>query len=66
MNAWPNQCISAIESTRSTLGHRPFSMQAGEMGATFAGVSDLPTASTSKPDMPIEVGIARFVAWYKD
>ena len=35
-------------------------------GATYADVSELMARVDFRPDTPIETGIARFVAWYRD
>jgi UDP-glucuronate 4-epimerase len=41
-------------------------MQAGDVPATFADVDDLVADAGFKPTTPIEAGIGRFVAWYRD
>jgi UDP-glucuronate 4-epimerase len=41
-------------------------MQPGDVPETFADVSDLIQAVGYAPATPIEEGIARFVAWYKE
>ncbi len=41
-------------------------MQPGDVPETFADVSDLVRAVGYAPATPIEEGIARFVAWYKE
>jgi UDP-glucuronate 4-epimerase len=41
-------------------------MQPGDVPATFANVDDLVRDVGFKPDTPIEVGIKRFVDWYKE
>ena len=41
-------------------------MQPGDVPATYANVDDLVQDVDFKPDTPIEEGIKRFVAWYKD
>ena len=40
-------------------------MQPGDVPATFADVSDLTADFGYKPDTPIQVGIQRFMAWYR-
>jgi UDP-glucuronate 4-epimerase len=40
-------------------------MQAGDVPATYADVDDLMEDVGFKPSTPIEVGIQRFVAWYR-
>lgn len=41
-------------------------MQPGDVKATFADVDDLARDVGFAPSTPIETGIARFVAWYKE
>jgi len=41
-------------------------IQPGEVKATIADVSDLEEAVGFHPHTPIEEGVAKFVAWYKD
>jgi UDP-glucuronate 4-epimerase len=41
-------------------------MQAGDVPATYADVEDLTEAVGFKPATPIEAGIERFVAWYRE
>lgn len=41
-------------------------MQAGDVPATYADVDDLIQDVGFKPDTPIEVGIKRFVDWYRN
>lgn len=41
-------------------------MQPGDVQATFADVTELGKAVGFKPRTPVEEGIARFVAWYRD
>src|SRR3989339_998488 len=41
-------------------------MQAGDVPATFADVDDLMADADFKPATPIEEGIGRFVAWYRE
>ena len=40
-------------------------MQPGDVPATCADVTDLGDAVGFRPDTPIEVGVRRFVAWYR-
>ena len=40
-------------------------MQAGDVPATYADVDDLMKDVGFKPSTPIEVGIQRFVDWYR-
>jgi UDP-glucuronate 4-epimerase len=41
-------------------------LQPGDVPATYADVTDLVRDVGYKPDMSVEQGIARFVAWYRD
>ena len=41
-------------------------MQAGDVPATFADVQALADAVGFAPATPIEVGVERFVAWYRE
>jgi UDP-glucuronate 4-epimerase len=41
-------------------------MQPGDVPATYADVDDLMRDVDFKPATPIEVGVASFVAWYRD
>lgn len=45
---------------------RHLPMQPGDVRATYANVSDLMEQVDFRPDTPIETGIARFVAWYRE
>ncbi len=40
--------------------------QPGDVPATYADVADLTARVDFRPDTPIETGIARFVAWYRE
>ena len=40
--------------------------QPGDVQATYADVADLTASVDFRPDTPIETGIARFVAWYRE
>ena len=41
-------------------------MQPGDVQATLADVAELAKATGFRPNTPIEQGIAKFVAWYRD
>jgi len=41
-------------------------MQSGDVPETYAEVTALMTDVGYQPTTPIETGIARFVAWYRD
>ena len=40
--------------------------QAGDVPETYADVAALKAAVGFEPSTPIEVGVKRFVAWYRD
>jgi UDP-glucuronate 4-epimerase len=40
-------------------------MQPGDVPATFADVADLAAAVGFRPDTPIEIGVKKFVDWYR-
>ncbi len=58
-----------IEILESNLGRKAvcnyLPMQPGDVPATFADVADLERDYGFHPDTPIELGIARFVEWYR-
>jgi UDP-glucuronate 4-epimerase len=41
-------------------------MQPGDVHATYADVADLSAEVGFAPDTPLEIGLARFVEWYRD
>jgi UDP-glucuronate 4-epimerase len=41
-------------------------MQPGDVPATYADVADLQADVGFAPNTPLEEGIARFVAWYRN
>jgi UDP-glucuronate 4-epimerase len=41
-------------------------MQPGDVPATYADVGDLMREVDFKPATPIDVGIRRFIDWYRD
>jgi UDP-glucuronate 4-epimerase len=40
--------------------------QAGDVAETFADVSELERDTGYKPSTPVEEGVRRFVAWYRE
>ncbi len=56
--------IEAACGKTAIKNHLP--MQSGDVPTTYADVSDLMARVDFRPDTPIETGIARFVAWYRD
>lgn len=59
--------ISAIEKACGTEAKKTFlPMQPGDVPATWADASLLETLTGTRPQTPVEDGIARFVAWYRE
>jgi UDP-glucuronate 4-epimerase len=69
-NHQPAELMHVIDCLERTIGRkvekRMLPMQAGDVPATYADVEDLTEAVGFRPATPIEVGIERFVAWYRD
>lgn len=68
-NNQPVELMHFIELLEKALGKKAIKefqeMQAGDVPATFADVDDLIRDVGFKPDTPLEVGIQRFVDWYR-
>lgn len=68
-NDRPVELMHVIETLERCLGRRAVKnmlpMQAGDVPSTHADVSALARAVGFQPTTPIEVGIERFVAWYR-
>lgn len=59
--------IEVIEAALGVAAEKEFlPMQPGDVPATFADVSALQQDVGFHPDTPIEVGIGKFVNWYRD
>ncbi len=69
-NHQPVQLLYVIELLEQALGRkaekRMLPMQPGDVPETFADVDDLTVAVGFRPKTPIEEGIHRFVAWYRE
>jgi len=69
-NNQPVELMHYIEVLEDCLGKKAemnmLPLQAGDVPATYADVSDLIRDVDYKPDMSVEQGVANFVAWYKD
>ncbi len=69
-NNAPVQLLEYIEVLERTLGRkaerRLLPLQPGDVPDTFADVSALQRDVGYAPSTPVETGIARFVAWYRD
>lgn len=66
----PVQLNRLIEVLEEALGRKAnrnlMSIQPGDVPATFADVSSLEEATGFKPKIPIEIGVPRFVEWYRE
>jgi UDP-glucuronate 4-epimerase len=66
----PVELLGMIEALENALGKKAERnlkpIQPGDVPATYADVDDLIQDVGFKPATPIEVGIEKFVAWYKD
>jgi len=69
-NSSPVELIKFIEAIEKKLGKvakkNMLPLQPGDVPATWADVSDLVRDMNYKPDTSIEVGIARFIEWYRE
>ncbi|MBM3822861.1 MAG: NAD-dependent epimerase [Verrucomicrobia bacterium] len=69
-NHQPVPLLHLIACLEKSLGRRAekrlLPMQPGDVAATFADVDDLARDTGFKPATPIEVGVERFVAWYRE
>ena len=69
-NNHPVELIQFIEVVETALGKRAkkefMDLQPGDVVATYADVDDLMEDVGFKPATPIEVGVKRFVEWFKD
>jgi UDP-glucuronate 4-epimerase len=57
------ECLEGSLNRKATLNFLP--LQPGDVPATYADVDDLMADVGFKPATPIEAGIAKFVAWYR-
>jgi UDP-glucuronate 4-epimerase len=68
-NHQPVELMRFIEVLEQALGKKAdkklLPLQAGDVPATYADVADLTQDVGFKPATPIEVGIGRFVEWYR-
>ena len=69
-NSQPVKLMRYIEVLEHCLGRKAIvellPMQPGDVPATIADTSDLERAVGFRPSTPVEAGVAKFVAWYKD
>jgi UDP-glucuronate 4-epimerase len=68
-NSQPVKLMRYIEVLEQCLGRKAIvellPMQPGDVRATIADVSDLEQAVGFRPRTAVEVGVAKFVAWYR-
>ncbi len=68
-NSRPVDLMRYIELLETHLGRkaemRMLPMQPGDVAATWADIDDLAATVGYRPSTPVEVGVARFVDWYK-
>jgi UDP-glucuronate 4-epimerase len=66
----PVELMYLIETIEKALGRTAqknmLPMQMGDVPATYADVQDLTRDTGFTPATPIEVGVARFVSWYRE
>ena len=69
-NHAPAPLMRLIEIIEDCLGKKAIKnflpMQPGDVPATFADIDDLARDVNFAPRTPIETGVARFIAWYRD
>ncbi len=69
-NHQPVELLRFIEVLEQALGKKAekklMPLQPGDVPATYADIEDLSRDVGFKPSTPIEVGIPRFVQWYRD
>jgi UDP-glucuronate 4-epimerase len=69
-NNQPVELMRFIRAIEDALGRKAvlnlLPLQPGDVPATYADVDDLVRAVGFAPDTPIEEGITRFVAWYRE
>ncbi len=68
-NQHPVELMDYIEVLEKCLGKKAkknlLPLQAGDVPDTYADVTDLVRDTGYKPDTTVEVGISRFVDWYR-
>ncbi len=69
-NHQPVPLMTFIETLERVLGKQAIKefkpMQPGDVVSTYADVDDLRAAVGFAPDTPLETGLSRFAAWYRD
>jgi UDP-glucuronate 4-epimerase len=66
----PVDLMVFIEVLENAIGRKAeknfLPMQDGDVPATYADVSDLVADTGYQPSTPVEIGVERFIAWYRD
>jgi UDP-glucuronate 4-epimerase len=69
-NHQPVELLHFIEVLEQSLGKKAekklMPLQPGDVPATYADIDDLSNDVGFKPTTPVEVGIPRFVKWYRE
>jgi UDP-glucuronate 4-epimerase len=69
-NSRPVELLHYIELLEENLGKKAqknfLPLQQGDVPSTFADVSELEAAAGYRPSTSVEVGVARFVQWYRE
>ncbi len=69
-NNQPVELMHFIEVIEDTLGKKArknlMPLQPGDVPATYANIDDLVRDTGFKPSTPLEVGIPKFIDWYKE
>jgi UDP-glucuronate 4-epimerase len=69
-NNQPVGLLEFIETIERILGRKAekefLDLQPGDVAATYADIDDLHDAVGFRPQTPIDVGIRRFIDWYRD
>jgi UDP-glucuronate 4-epimerase len=69
-NNKPVELLEVVRILEETIGKKAkrelLPMQPGDVPATYANVDDLMRDAGFRPATPIEQGIARFIAWYRE
>lgn len=69
-NHQPVELLDMIRALEEKIGRKIevefLPMQPGDVPATYADVDELASAVDYRPDTPIQVGISRFVDWYRE
>jgi UDP-glucuronate 4-epimerase len=69
-NGRPVKLLAFVEAIEKAVGKKAvrnyLPMQAGDVPSTFADTDLLQRLTGFRPATPVQVGVARFVAWYRD